>query len=149
LENTTVNDEGRLVVPALWQEGHLLRMPSNYDLALKILKSLHKKLKFDTEKIKQYESLIRQQIDDCIVEEVDIETRRKDTNASFLGHNAAFREKAESTKCRVVYWSNLAEKGKGNLSHNQVSLPGPNSNSKIYLALTLMRFNKFLLVFDL
>ena len=47
-----------------------------------------------------------------------------------------------------TYWYNLSEKGGENLSHNQVSLPRPNMNSSIQLSLTLLRFNKFLSVFD-
>ena len=52
--------------------------------------------------------------------------------------------------CRVVFMSNICEKMKnGSLSHNQVSLPGPNLNQKLEVAITLLRFNKFILVFDL
>ena len=68
---------------------------------------------------------------------------------SILGHNAVFRENVESNKCRVVYWSNLSEKGGEKLSDNQLSLPVPNMNNSIQLSLTLFRFNKFLFVYDL
>ena len=63
-----------------------------------------------------------------------------------------FRLDRESTKCRVVYLSNLAEKGDKNthkISHNQAMYSGPNLNCKITTALTKLRFDEFILCFDL
>ena len=55
---------------------------------------------------------------------------------SFVAHKTVFKEGAESTKCRIVYQGNIAEKGdRNNLSHNQVSYPGPNLNPKLIIAL--------------
>ena len=133
---------------ALWND-QLHRLPPNYKLAKNVLSSVYRKLKDNPDKLKQYDEAIKQQVRDGIIEKVDLDSIKSNPNVSFLGHNAVFRENVESTKCRVVYWSNLSEKGGENLSHNQVSLPGPNINSSIQLSLTLLRFNKFLLVFDL
>jgi hypothetical protein len=44
----------------------------------------------------------------------------------------------------------LCEKGDGNnLSHNQISLPGPQLNTKSWIALTLLRYNKYVMLYDL
>ena len=137
------------MLPALWNTNELHRLPHNYDLAVNILRSLTKKLKEVPDRLCKYNDVIEQQIKSRIIERVDLDVLKNDPKVSFLGHNAIFRENVESTKCRIVYWSNLAEKGVGNLSHNQVSVPGPNMNCSIPTILTLLRFNKFLLVYDL
>ena len=54
----------------------------------------------------------------------------------------------ESTKCRLVYLANLSERNKG-LSQNQCVYSGPNLNQKLTSALLHLRFDKFLLCFDL
>ena len=109
--------------------------------------------KLNESQLLQYDDeVIQQQIENGIVEliEENAYNLRKDCNKSFLAHKAVFRENAESTKCRIVYLSNLAEKGNGNnLSHNQVSFPGPNLNPKLVIALTMLRFNRYLFIFDL
>ena len=58
----------------------------------------------------------------------------------------------ESSKCHVVYLSNLCGKDKNKsltLSHNQVIYPGPNLNKKLSTALLQLRFDKYLICFDL
>lgn len=62
--------------------------------------------------------------------------------------NAVFRETSTSTKCRVVFLSNLCS-GKDYLSHNQISVPGANLNHKLQIALLLLRFDKYLITYDL
>ena len=60
-----------------------------------------------------------------------------------------FKEKNSTTKCRVVYLSNLKEKTNENkVSHNQSLLPGPQLNSAIETSLTLLRFDKNLKTLD-
>ena len=58
----------------------------------------------------------------------------------------------ETTKCRVVYLSNLCERDSSNsvtLCHNQVIHSGPNLNKKLTTSLLLLRFDKFVLIFDI
>ena len=142
LNNCSINN-GRLEVPALWND-QLHRLPPNYKLAKNVLSSVYRKLNDNPDKLKQYNEVIKQQVRDGIIEKIDLDSIKSNPNVSFLGHNAVFRENVEW----CTYWSNLSEKGGENLSHNQVSLPGPNMNSSIQLSLTLLRFNKFLSVFD-
>ena len=60
-----------------------------------------------------------------------------------------FRLEKVSSPCRVVFLSNLNGKGEGVISHNQAMLAGPPLNRKLTTALIGLRFNKYLLCFDL
>ena len=76
----------------------------------------------------------------------------KNSDCAFVAHMGIFKLIEESTKCRVVYLSNLSEKSKSNelsVSHNMALLPGPSLNCKISNAIMFLRFDKFLLVFDI
>ena len=75
--------------------------------------------------------------------------KKNSDNISYLPHNAVFKQSSDSTKCRVVFLSNLKERNTGALSHNQISKPGVNLNHKLAIALLLLRFDKILLTFDL
>ena len=56
----------------------------------------------------------------------------------------------ETSKCRVVLLSNLVQKGtKPAISHNQAMLCGTNLNSKISTAITKLRFDSYLMIFDI
>ena len=65
-----------------------------------------------------------------------------------MAPNGVFKPDRQSTKCKIVFLANL----NGNrhlLSHNQRSFPGPNLNHKLSTSLMFLRFDKFLLTFDL
>ena len=145
------NEEGRLILPALWNEEVQHLLPNNYFISLNILKSILKKYIKTPEKLLQYDEVIKKQIRAGVVEEIsDLKSLINNKKVSFIPHNAVFRQQHESTKCRIVYLSNTCDRREqGSLSHNQISLPGPTLNSQIHIALTLLRFNKYLLIFDL
>ena len=152
LDKIVINEEHRVVVPCLWDENVLDKLPNNYWIAKKLLDSVHSKFKNKKEQLEQYDGVIKQQIRDGILAESDsnIDALRASPEVSFVAHNAVFRPGATSTKCRVVLLSNLCEKKpQGSLSHNQVSIPGPQLNNKIVTTCTLYRFNKYLLIYDL
>jgi len=150
LNNIEVGEDGRICVPALWNERVKHLLPKNYKLASSILKSVIKKYSNNSEKLSQYNDSINKWIEQGVVEKVDLNLITNNTDASFLAHNAVFRPDALSTKCRVVLLANLCERiSEDSLSHNQISLPGPQLNSKISTICTLYRFNKYLLVYDL
>lgn len=144
-------EDGRLILPALWNESILNLLPNNYNMVEKILFSTLKKLKRNPSDLAEYDAIIKTQLNDGIIERAgELCDLKHSLNHSFLAHNAVFRRNVETTKCRIVYLSNLCErKSEGMLSHNQVSLPGPQLNSKIVMAITLLRFNKYLLLYDI
>ena len=147
LNNTSLKD-GRLVLPALWNDKISSFLPNNYKIAYNILQSVYRKLKSSPSKLAEYDAIFSEQLANGIISEVSYDNIY-DKNISYLPHNAVYREDAETTKVRIVYLSNLCERGENNLSHNQISLPGPQMNPKITTSLTLLRFNRYLLVYDL
>ncbi|XP_068214773.1 uncharacterized protein [Palaemon carinicauda] len=123
LKNLFRETDGRIRVPLLWNS-KLSHLLKNERLAKLILKSTLKKHKKDKEH----------------------------PNYSFIPHMAVFKPQRETTKCRIVYLSNLSEneRNKGlNLSHNQCMFPGPNLNQKMLSAFIHLRFDEKLLTFDL
>lgn len=71
---------------------------------------------------------------------------------SFLPHMGVFKTDRATTKCRIVFLSNLCEgnqKKPLTLSHNQVMHYGPCLSQKITTALLHLRVGEKLLCFDL
>ena len=123
-------------------------------LAKQILKSTFKKLSKYPEKFQLVDEVFQEQLKLGIIEQVDdlAVFREEHPEASFLAHMPIFKFHKESTKCRVVYLSNLAEQGRDSkisFSHNQCMLAGPCLNQKVSTALIQLRFDKKLLCFDL
>ena len=151
IEETLQNIEecpktGRLIVHPPWKQELTHKLTHNFGLAKSILKSNRKRL--SSEKILQYDQVIKEQLELGVIEQIDLKREKTDEEISFLPHSAVFREESESTKCRVVYLANLKDNSDG-MSHNQVSRPGVNLNHKIQTALLLQRFDKFLVTFDI
>ena len=148
------SDDGRLIIPLLWKTNLSHLLSSNFNLSKSTLFSNLNKYKNDPEKLALYDAVFREQEEAGIIERIhDIDAYiRENPTCSFLAHMPVFRLDRESTKCRVVYLSNLAEKGDKNthkISHNQAMYSGPNLNCKITTALTKLRFDEFILCFDL
>ena len=71
---------------------------------------------------------------------------------SFMPFMGVFKPERDTTKCRVVFLSNLYEKNSKSptaVSHNMAIFPGPSLNQKLASALLQLRFGMFLLCFDL
>ena len=152
LNNTKVGSDGRLLMPLTWNDKCAHLLSQNYNLSRNILKSTLKKLIKDPFKLKLYDDVIREQTDLGIIEKIpNLEDFLKShPEASFLAHMGIFRLDHDSTKCRVVFLSNLAERNSyRNISHNQAIHPGPIMNSKISTAVILHRLDRNLLIFDI
>lgn len=95
--------------------------------------------------------VFKDQEDKGIIERIDDNYPINNPHHSYLPHMPVFKLECESTKCRVVYLSNLCQKIDGNLSlsHNQVMHAGPNLNQKISIAITLHRFDDYIICFDI
>ncbi|XP_068202978.1 uncharacterized protein [Palaemon carinicauda] len=154
LKNLFRETDGRIRVPLLWNGklSHLLS--KNERLAKLILKSTLKKHKKDKGNLLLMDQTFRDQLAEGIIEPVDNleQFKLEHPNYSFIPHMAVFKPQRETTKCRIVYLSNLSEneRNKGlNLSHNQCMFPGPNLNQKMLSAFIHLRFDEKLLTFDL
>ena len=151
LENTNYDEENRLLMPLLWNNKNSHLLSRNYKLASKVLESNLIKLNKDPNKLKMYNDVIREQEEMGIIKRINNLDNflLEHPEASFLCHQGVFRMSHESTKCRVVFLSNMHEKFNNGISHNMAMLPGPNLNHKITTAVLLNRFDKFILAFDI
>ena len=101
-----------------------------------------------------YDNVFKEQVDSGVIERIENIDEFIAENPSFsvLAHMGVFRMKKETTKCRVVLMAQLAEKNPNTgvqISHNKAMLAGPTLNQKISTAVLFLRFDKFLVVFDL
>ena len=150
MNNMSRDETGRLISPLLWNPEVENLLANNYDLARKILNSNLKKLKAKSDVLTQYDDVIRKQLDENIIERVNLnEYLNSNEGVSFLPHTAVIRENVDTTRCRVVFLANLADRRLGGLSHNQVSFSGRNLNNTLLDSILYLRFDKYLLVFDL
>ena len=154
VEETKRLPDGRLCMPLLFNAKLKHLLPDNYNLAQMILRSLYKKYRDKPDQMALMDETIKDLESRGIIEKVhNVEqVRTEDPSCSFLGHKPVFKPDKASTKCRIVFLSNKCAKGdkqQPTLSHNQVLEAGPCLNSKIIIALTLMRFGIKLLCFDL
>jgi hypothetical protein len=149
LDNTFRTSDGKLVMPLIWREDLSQFLSNNANLAKRIL-SLKKR---PSDKLLM--------MDDCICEwkQCGIIERiynfqsfvTTGTTYSVLPHMGVSRLERETTKCRIVFLSNLSEQssnGKLSLSHNQAMYPGHNLNQKLTTAVMQLRFGEKLICYD-
>ena len=146
--------DGRLQIPLLWNEKVVNRLGNNFNLSKSILKSNLKRLEKSPKKLQMYDEVIKQQTEEGIIEMIDDIKLYSDEhpNISFLPHMGVFKLERESSKCRIVFLSNLTEKSSvspDSISHNQAMFSGPNLNQKVVTALTKLRFEKYICCFDI
>ena len=153
LSKTQRDETGRLVMPILWDENNSSHLANNFFLSKQILESLRRKYQGDPDRFEMIDLVIKDQLDQGIIEEIsDLdEFRINNKDCSFLPHKPVFKLDNDTTKCRVVYMSNLCEKSKEKLmlSHNQTIKAGPPLNHKMSTAFNFLRFDEKLLVYDL
>ena len=154
LDNTTRDKDGRLVMPLLWRNEVAHLLGKNFQLAKNILISNFNKLKNKPNHLKLMNESFKEQIKSGILSPIsNLDSFLiENPNYSFLPHMGVFKLNRETTKCRVVYLSNLCQLDKTKpmtVSHNQAIHSGPCLNSKISIALINLRFDKKILIFDL
>ena len=154
LENMSRDKDGRIVVPLLWNSkvSHLLGR--NQGLTRLILQSNLRKLLKNKTHLMLMDQVFKEQEASGILERIDNldQFLVEHPNHSFLPHTGVFKLDRDTTKCRVVYLSNLCQKNsdqKLTVSHNKAIYPGPSLNQKIVAALLHLRFGSHLLCFDI
>ena len=141
-------------MPLLWRTDVAHLLGCNYKLAKAILDSNFKKLIKKPSYINLMDESFKEQVKLGILEPIpDLENFMQEVPGySFLAHMGVFRLKRETTKCRVVYLSNLCGNDSGlpvTVSHNQAMHSGPSLNQKLSSAILHLRFDSKLLTFDL
>ena len=153
LKNIIRGSDGRIQVPLLWNGKVAKFLARNLNLSKMILNSnLKRWQRSDSRKLKLTDQTVKEQLESGIIERVDNLDRYLSENPgySFMPHMSIFKWDKETTKCRIVFLSNLSEqKGHKYLSHNQTMYSGPNLNQKLSAALLHLRFGKYLLTYDI
>ena len=154
IKNLSRGIDGRINVPLLWngKVSHLLS--KNEALARLILKSNLKKLRRNDDHLNLIDQVVKDQLAAGIIAPVyNLEQYKAEhRDYAFLPHMGIFKPDRETTKCRIVFLSNLKEHERGkklSFSHNQCMHSGPNLNQKLSLALLHLRFDKRILTYDL
>ena len=152
LSNTVRAPDGRLIMPLLWNGKVKHLLARNYNLAKSVLSSNFKKLSKNNTHLQLMNANILDLESNGIIERVPNLSQFLDDNptCSFLAHMPVIRLNKETTKCRMVFLSNLSEKlEKQAISHNQAMYAGPCINQKLTTAFLLLRFDPKVLCFDL
>ena len=134
----------RYSVELPWKEGHD-RLPNNCLNSLSRMKSQLKRLKRDPELLKEYDTIIREQVEAGIVEVAELD---KVDKVHYLPHQAVVRKDAVTTKVRIVY--DASSKGsKTEASLNDCLHVGPSLNPLLYNILLWFQENRIALVGDI
>ena len=135
----------RYSVKLPWKEGHD-KLPDNYANSLGRMKSQLKRLKREPELLKEYDAIIKEQVELGIVEPVaELEKANK---VHYLPHQAVIRKDAVTTKVRIVYDASSKESKMGT-SLNDCLHVGPSLNPLLYSILLRFRENRIALVGDI
>ena len=152
-DNCERASDGRIIMPLPWNSESKHLLGRNFNLSKQILSSNLKKLQ-KTDRLEMYDKVFKEQENLGIVERIEnVEDYIKDNpDCSFLPHMGVFKMSRSTTKCRIVYLSNLCEKSNSQpnaVSHNQALEAGPCLNHKLSSNIIHARFDRYLLTFDL
>ena len=154
LNQTVYTEEGRLSMPLLWNNKVAHLLGRNYNLAKAVLQSNLGKLKKNKLHLQLMDETIKEQEKLGIIQRIPDLNRYllENPEHSFLPHMGVFRLSRETTKCRVVFLSNICERNVSKpitVSHNQSIHSGPCLNQKLASALLHLRFGSKLICFDI
>ena len=94
--------DGKYLVHLPWKEQHGL-LPDNFENCVARLSSQLKRLRKDPEILKEYDSVIQDQLQSGIIEQVDCAKRPDVGRVHYLPHHGVTRRDFLSTKLRVVF----------------------------------------------
>ena len=127
-----------------WKLPHPL-LPDNYDLSAKRLTNLLKRLRQDPEVLREYDSVIRDQLSNGIVEVIEKPGEGEVGKIHYIPHHAVIRKDKNTTKLRVVY---NASTRSGGPALNDSLYTGPPLAENIFDTLLRFRVNRVALTGD-
>ena len=139
-----VFDQGRYQVALPWKEFHDT-LPDHYQLSLKRLHGLLRRLRQEPAILKQYDHTIKEQQERGIIEAVDV-SKPVQGRVHYLPHHAVVRTDKSTTKLRVVYDASARSSGP---SLNDCLQKGPKFNQLILDLLLRFRSYRIALTADL
>ena len=135
---------GRYEVELPWKETHPT-LPDNYHLSLRRLRGLLRRLSQDPEVLNEYDTTIKEQIQQGIVEIVG-PSEAVPEKIHYLPHHAVIRRDKETTKVRVVYNASARSDGP---SLNDCLHAGPKVGQKILDILLRFRVHRVTVTADI
>ena len=146
-EQLTRREDGHYETGLMWKVGHP-PLPTNEHGSLKRLSGfLRKQQAKDPELLKDYDRLIRDQLEEGIVEKVD-EEKEPVGKTFYLPHRAVVRHNAESTKIRQVCDASARENS-SSPSVNDCLETGPSLQNLIWNIIMRTRFSPIVLCGDM
>ena len=142
--NTVKMKDGRYEVSLPWREHHD-PLPSNYDLSRRQLHGLLQRLRRERMILREYDTIIRDQLQRGIIEVVD-DSADATGNTHYLPHHAVVRRDKKTTKVRVVYDASARSTAP---SLNDCLHAGPKFNQRILEILLQFRSYQVGVVADL
>ena len=86
-------------------------LPDNYDLSMKCRDNLLKRLRQDPEVLREYDNVIKEQLQRGIVEIVQNPNEGEIGKVHYIPHHAVIRRDKSTTKLRVVYDASARSNG--------------------------------------
>lgn len=137
--------EGRYEVSLPWKIPQQ-DLPNNYELSLKRLRGLLRRLQHDKDILEEYDTIIKTQLQQGIVEVVKEPTRADATGVHYLPHHAVIRRDKKTTKLRIVYDASAKS---GGPSLNDCLHAGPKFDQKILDLLLRFRLHRVAIMADI
>lgn len=141
-DNIVYRDK-RYEVALPWKEIHD-PLPDNYNLSLRRLKSLLHRLQPNSQLLKEYDNVIKDQCDKGIIERVS--TEELSDNVHYLPHHCVVREDKETTKLHIVYDASAKNNGP---SLNECLYTGPSLSPEIFDILLRFRIEPIAVIADI
>ena len=143
--DTVAFREGRYEVQLPWKKPRQ-DLPNNYELSLKRLKGLLRRLRNDPDVLREYDTVIKTQLNQGIVELVEDPTGADIAGVHYLPHHAVIRKDRTTTKLRVVYDASARAHGP---SLNDCLNPGPKFDQNILDLLMRFRAHRVAVTSDI
>ena len=137
-------DGYRYEVSLPWKEHHL-SLPDHYELCRKRLEALLRKLRQTPYLLKEYDSIIRDQVEKGIVEKVSPSSTTTD-RVHYLPHHGVVRQDKTTSKLRIVYDASARSTGP---SLNDCLYTGPKFGQSIFDILVRFRLQRTALIGDI
>ena len=125
--NTIEFREGRYEVQLPWKTPRRT-LPNNYELSLRRLKGLLRRLKSNPDVLHEYDTVIKTQLQQGVVELVEDSAGADIAGVHYLPHHVVIRQDKTTTKLRIVYDASAKTSGP---SLNDCLNPGPKFDQKI------------------
>ena len=137
--------DGRYEVPLPWRSS-FADISLNYQLCLRRLRSLLRRLQREPRLLRDYDDIIQGQLRNGIIEHVVDPEAVSNERIHYLPHHAVVRQDKQTTKVRVVYDASAKSEGS---SLNECLHIGPKFNQRILEILLRFRFYRVALVADI